>query len=159
VPKTQITNRNSYEFFAGLDTDNNPIWTVDIDQRKSVFTFPGGSNRLDVTYSVALGRYLMTMRSRARAGGLNQFSIYDSPEPWGPWTTVYYTEEWEGGSLSTTNGGWGEIQHIPSKWISADGKTFYLVFAGNDSFSVRKADLTVSTSGAVPLPPTNLTVQ
>jgi hypothetical protein len=86
----------------------------------------------------------MTLRSRARAGGLNQFSIYDAPEPWGPWTTVYYTESWEDGPLSTGNGGWGESQHIPSKWISIDGRIFYLVFAGDDSFAVRKATLDVS---------------
>ena len=75
------------------------------------------------------------MRSRAQNGGLDQFSIYEAPEPWGPWSTVFYTENWDTDP--------GEVQHIPSKWISGDGNTIYLVFAGNDSFSVRKATLTV----------------
>ncbi len=88
----------------------------------------------------------MTMRSRGKNGGLNQFSIFDAPEHWGPWTTVFYTEKWEGDILSKGNRGWGESQHIPSKWISADGKTFYLIFAGDDSLSVRKATLSVSGS-------------
>ena len=153
VPKTQIMQRSSYEFFAGFDADDYPIWTKDISSRKSIFTFPGGCNRMDVTYDAALRRYLMTMRSRAKAGGVNHFSIYDAPEPWGPWTTVYYTENWEGGPLSKGNEDWGESQHIPSKWISADGKTLYVLFAGKDSFSVRKATLTVSTSGADRRPP------
>jgi hypothetical protein len=62
--------------------------------------------------------------------------------------------------LSTGNGGWGEAQHIPSKWISADGKEFYLVFAGDDSFAVRKATLTVSIPNDTtpPRAPENLTV-
>ena len=138
VPKDRITDRTSYEFFMDFDGNNNPLWTIEITQRNVVFSFPGGSNRLDVTFNAALGRYFMTMRSRARAGGLDQFSIYDSPEPWGPWTTVFYTESWD---VSP-----GESQHIPSKWISTDGKVFYLVFAGGDSLSIRKATLTLQPS-------------
>ncbi len=152
VPKKRISDRSAYEFSQSLDSNRNPVWTSDISLRGSVFDFPGGCNRLDVTYYAPLGRYLMTMRSRAKNGGPNQFSIYDAPEPWGPWTTVYYTEKWEGDILSKGNRGWGESQHIPSKWISADGKTFYLVFAGDDSFSTRLATITVSpTADARPL--------
>jgi hypothetical protein len=146
VPIGQIKNRAVYEFFKELDTNGNPVWTNDISQRGPVFTFAGGCNRLDVTYDSGIGRYLMTMKSRAKAGGLNQFSIYDAPEPWGPWTTVYYTENWGVAA--------GESQHIPSKWISADGKTFYMVFSGGDSFSVRKATLTLATSADDTTPPT-----
>jgi hypothetical protein len=89
---------------------------------------------MDVTYNLLLETYMMTMRSHAGAGGISQFSIYEAPEPWGPWATVYYTPDGRE---------WGESQHIPSKWISADGKTIYLIFSGNDSFSVRRAKLTV----------------
>ncbi len=160
VLKSQLSNRAAYEFFKEFDANGNPVWITDIAQRGAVFTLLGGANRLDVTYNAALGRYFMTMRSRAKMGGLNQFSIYDAPEPWGPWTTIYYTESWEGGALSTSNGGWGESQHIPSKWISADGKTFYLIFAGNDSFAVRKATLNVlGTDVTPPAAPVALTVQ
>jgi hypothetical protein len=61
------------------------------------------------------------------------FGIYDAPEPWGPWTTVYYTEEWDVGP--------GETSSLPPKWMGADGKTLHLVFSGDDSFSVRKLTL------------------
>lgn len=156
VPKTRISDRVAYEFFKKLDSKGNPVWTSKISQRGSVFVFPGGCNRMDVTYYAPLARYLMSMRSLAKNGGRNQFSIYDAPEPWGPWTTVYYTESWKGDVPSEGVGGWGESQHIPSKWISANGKAFYIVFAGHDSFSVRQATITVSvppdtTPRAVPI--------
>jgi len=61
------------------------------------------------------------------------FGIYDAPEPWGPWTTVYYTEEWDVGP--------GETSSLPTKWMDADGKTLHLVFSGDDSFCVRKLTL------------------
>jgi hypothetical protein len=35
----------------------------------------------------------------------------------------------------------GESCNFPTKWMSADGKDLYLVFAGDDSFSIRKATL------------------
>jgi hypothetical protein len=59
------------------------------------------------------------------------FGIYDAPEPWGPWTTVSYTEEWDVGP--------GESSSFPTKWMSTDGQTVHLVFSGDDCFSVRKA--------------------
>src|SRR5207302_1323954 len=64
------------------------------------------------------------------------FGVYDSSEPWGPWSTAYFTEAWDVGP--------GESASFPSKWSSAnagDGGDLYLVFSGDDSFSVRKARL------------------
>ncbi len=141
VPVRRVRERGAYEFFRGIDARGQPRWTRDIEERGTAFTFKGGCNRLNVVHNAPLGRYLMTMRSRAEAGGVNHFGIYDAPEPWGPWTTVYYTEEWEGGPLPIGNGGWGEAQHIPSAWISEDGATFHLAFSGDDTFSVRRARL------------------
>ena len=63
------------------------------------------------------------------AGGL---TIYDAPEPWGPWTTVFATERWDVGP--------GETASFPPKWMSPDGRTLYLVFSGDDCFSVRRAE-------------------
>jgi hypothetical protein len=73
--------KTAYEFFSGFDANDNPTWSSDINQRKAVFTFPGGCNRIDVTYNAPLKRYLLVTRSRARAGGKDQFSIYDAAEP------------------------------------------------------------------------------
>jgi hypothetical protein len=66
------------------------------------------------------------------------FGVYDAPEPWGPWTTVYFTEKWGVGP--------GDTASFPTKWMSADGKTLYLVFSWEDHIAVRKASLT--TDGA-----------
>jgi hypothetical protein len=142
VPRQSITIKTAYEFFSGFNANGNPTWSTDISQRRAVFTFPGGCNRIDVTYNAPLKRYLLVTRSRAQAGGKNQFSIYDAAEPWGPWTTVFYTENWDVDP--------GESAHIPSKWISADGKTCYLVFAGSDSFAVRKFTLTAIEAQIIP---------
>ena len=144
----RITDKSAYQFYAGTNGSGRPTWS-EKEQRQPVFSFPAGCNRMDVTYSAALDRYLMTMRSRAKGDGINHVSIYDAPNPWGPWITVYYAEDWEAESeavpLSAGSEHWGEVAHIPTKWIGEDGREFYLVFAGNDAFAVRKATLTVES--------------
>ena len=64
------------------------------------------------------------------------FGVYDAPEPWGPWTTAYFTEAWDVGP--------GETGCFPTKWMGADGTNLALVFSGDDCFSVRKATLVVA---------------
>jgi hypothetical protein len=68
------------------------------------------------------------------SGGGDGFGIYDAPEPWGPWTTVYFTEA--RGVAS------GEMGTFSTQWMNNDGKTIFLVFSGEDSFSVRRVTLT-----------------
>ncbi len=136
VPKDRIRDRSAYEFFKSLDSDGKPIWTKEISERGHVFSNPpAGVYRTQVSYNAGLKRYFLNHiligsdHVRFQGG----FGIYDAPEPWGPWTTVYYTPTWDVGP--------GENQHFPPKWMSTDGKTMYLIFSGDDIFSVRKATL------------------
>lgn len=145
VPKSRIRERSAYEFFAGAGADGRPTWTQDLARRSAVFTHAGRASRYAVTYHPALGRYLLVQplagaasvdrqgrRDTRFAGGL---AIYDAPEPWGPWTTVFFTEQWDVGP--------GETAGFPTRWTSADGRTLHLLFSGDDSFSVRRATLTL----------------
>ena len=83
----------------------------------------------------ALKRYLLIMIGPGNdtrfAGG---FGVYDAPEPWGPWTTVFYTDalgRWAGRIGLFT------VQMVqPPTDASA-----WLVFSDDDSFSVRRATL------------------
>ncbi len=138
VPKDRIAEQEAYEFFQGLSGDGLPLWTADIVQRGAVFTHPGRCYRSSISYDAGLRRYLWCQTfpggdARFRGG----FGIYDAPEPWGPWTTVYFSEIWDVGP--------GETCSLPTKWMSADGKTLHLVFSGDDSFSVRKAILCLNS--------------
>ncbi len=134
VPKDRITNPVAYEYFRGLDTDGSPRWTLDVNGRGAVFTHAGRCYRSSVSYCAALRRYLWCQTGAGSdtrfRGGL---AVYDAPEPWGPWTTAYFTGEWDVGP--------GETSCLPTKWMSADGRTVHLVFSGNDCFSVRKGTL------------------
>lgn len=141
VPKNRLPERAAWEFFAGCDVAGLPGWSKDLNRRAAVFEHPDGCLRSAITYNAGLRRYfwwqaLPQPRSHPDRGDTRfagGFGIYDAPEPWGPWTTVYYTEKWDVGP--------GEHGDFPAKWMSPDGKTIHLVFSGEDSFSVRRATL------------------
>ena len=47
--------------------------------------------------------------------------------------------------------GWGESQHIPSKWLqplSANKQDFYLIHSGNDQFNLQKMTITLGSTPA-----------
>jgi len=138
VPKARIRERSAYEFFQRLDGNNQPRWTASIEQRGPVFLYAGNCYRSGISYNAGLKRYLWCQvlpNSRHPQGPRFQggFGVYDAPEPWGPWTTVYFTNEWDVGP--------GECSSFPTKWMSADGTKIHLVFSGDDCFSVRSATL------------------
>jgi CubicO group peptidase (beta-lactamase class C family) len=144
VPKGKITDRGTYEFFKELDEKGRPLWTKEIADRGAVFRHNGRCYRSGITYNAGLKRYLWVQIIPATQGKKvdtrfeGGFAIYDAPEPWGPWTTVYFTEKWDVGP--------GDSSSFPTKWMSADGKTIHLVFSGDDHFAVRKATLTVANA-------------
>ena len=136
VPKDRVRARAAYEFFAGTD-GGSPKWSPDPSACAGVLTSPGNCYRVTVAYNPGLKRYLMCQAGsgveKVRHAAV---AVYDAPEPWGPWTTAFYAPKWD---VPT-----GDTMHFPTKWISPDGKTLHLIFAGDDSFSVRKATLTTA---------------
>ena len=138
VAKDRITRREAYEFFERLDERGNPVWTRDIDRRGAAFENSGHCGRSIVSYNRGLGRYLwvqvLTGDDPEERTGL---AIYDADQPWGPWTTVYHAPDWDIAP--------GETAGFPTGWISDDGRALFLVFAGEDSFSVRGVTLVTSS--------------
>jgi len=140
--KSKIADRNAYEFFKGTDGAGNSLWTTDIKSRKPVFAYAGHCERVDVVYHPPSKRYLMALGFNHESG----WGVFDAPEPWGPWTAAFHTEQWD---IPGTHG-----YRLPSKWASSDGKTLYLVFSGvsakgYDAFCVRRITLTLSASPRV----------
>jgi hypothetical protein len=141
VPQDHILEQGAYEFFAGLTASGDATWSKDIAQRAAVFTNPGHCYRGGVAYDAALHRYLwcQILPESTNAGGprfQGGFGVYDAPEPWGPWTTAYYCPVWDVGP--------GESSNFPTKWMAADGRSAWLVFSGNDNFSVRHAEFVLN---------------
>ncbi len=144
APKDRLTERAAWEFFAGPDANGHPTWTPEIEKRTAVFENKDACLRSAITYNPGLRRYLWWQaipqprghRDRGDTRFEGGFAVYDAPEPWGPWTTAYFTEKWDVGP--------GEHGDFPAKWMSADGTTVHLVFSGDDSFAVRRAKIVLA---------------
>jgi hypothetical protein len=124
-----------------LETDGEPSWSADLTRRGAVFTNPGACYRSAISYDAGLKRYLWCQigpgDDTRYSGG---FAIYDAPEPWGPWTVAFHTGSWDVGP--------GESNSLPTKWMSADGRTIHLVFSGDDQFSVRRGTVVLRQSSS-----------
>ncbi len=134
VPRDQIRQRNSYEFLSGLDPNSGPQWSSDIRERTGIFENHALVYRSTLAYHKPLQRFLLCQTlgdgDTRKEGG---FGIYEAPELWGPWRTVFFTDSWEVGP--------GETQSLPPEWATSDGLTVHLVFSGDDAFSIRRARL------------------
>ncbi|WP_145276157.1 serine hydrolase [Tautonia plasticadhaerens] len=135
VPRDAVFERDAYEFFSWLDGEGSPTWSRAPADRAAAFENPGRVYRSTVSFNPAIGRYLLCQTLPDEDTDAIRFSggfgIYEAPEPWGPWRTVFYTERWDVGP--------GETQVLPTKWMGDDGQTAHLVFSGDDAFSVRRA--------------------
>jgi len=125
VPKESILVQSAYEYFAGLD-NGQPTWTAVLSQRQPVFEDSRGVGwNVSASYNAGLGRYiLMTEHTESFIGNLG---VFDAPEPWGPWTTVAYYDGWLNNSTTF-------YWNFSNKWLSADGRSFWMVFSGVDGF-------------------------
>ena len=137
ITGTAIENENNYEYFTG--TASNPTWSNNKADAVPVITDLSHTVLdLRAVYNPGIDRYIITYNDYNTKGFI---AMLDGPEPWGPWTTVYYSENWGEGFTFEYS--------FPAKWISSDGKTMYMVFSGtgiSDAFSVRKVTLTTINS-------------
>jgi hypothetical protein len=125
---------DAYEYFAGLNAQGNPKWTPDAAQRQPVFADSNGVGwNLSVSFNAGLGRYLLA--TEHKRSGQGRLGLFDAPEPWGPWTTVLYTERFGKNQIERSTFFW----NFSNKWTSTNGLDSVLVFTGvnsNDSWNV-----------------------
>ncbi len=124
VPGRLVMHREAYEFFAGYSRDGLVSWDADITKRQAMFSDPAGTQRVGLTYNAGLRRYFLTTAHSDGSGATHTpaLGVFDAPEPWGPWTTVYYADQWADG--------WMIHHKFPPAWMSADGLTMWLAYSG-----------------------------
>ena len=113
----------------------------------------GGSS--GASYNPGLKRYLLATEHTVSHASV--MSLFDAPEPWGPWTTVKYwtPNDRFGQSRPGSQLDWADNVFFFSfapKWFSTDGRSFTLVFTGggngknNDSLEHSAWDFPIAES-------------
>ena len=110
---------SAYQYFSGTATA--PAWSTSKGASKSIFTDPAGVRQPTIQYVPGLRRYLLAVAHT----GPGKVGVFEAPAPWGPWSTVYYGENW----LGLGNNGKYYSIYFPLKWQSADGRTLWATFS------------------------------
>lgn len=145
APKHRVDVRAEWEFYAGTDNAGKPVWSRELYKRRPIFTDPKGVQRVAMSYNPALKRYILVTSHKVDPNAQNvthtgALGVFEAPEPWGPWATVYYDDYWSGKDVTYHH-------KFPPIWMSADGKTMWLLYsglgAGNYGFCMRRAAVEV----------------
>jgi len=120
-PRNRLRERAGSEFFHGVDAAGRARWVAESAEAQPVFTDPRGVTPGSIVYDPGLERFLLTCFH----AGPGQLGLFDAPNPWGPWTTIAYYEDWGGMGLE----GEGLTCGFPQKWMSPDGLTLWSIFS------------------------------
>ena len=151
--RSDLKLQSNWQFFCG--TSSAPAWCSSASSAKNIFSQSGTKfrPRAGMSWNPGLGRFMLalvydptpstTSDDTRFDGGLK---VFTSPNPWGPWQNVFSSGgPWPGGQNSPAcdpkSWGSGERADIPTKYMSADGKTFYLFSSGGDCLSIARGVL------------------
>jgi hypothetical protein len=151
--RSDLTLRSNWQFFCG--TAATPAWCSSPTSAKNILFRSGRkfAPRAGMSWNQGLGKFMLSLTfdpTPSTTGDSPRFwgglMVLVSSNPWGPWEAVFTsTGTWPGGPSTTgcgsTNWGAGERADIPTKYMSADGKTFYLFSSGGDCLSIARGVL------------------
>jgi hypothetical protein len=93
----------------------------DFKDTSSIFEDTNGVAIAGIVYNPGLKRFLLTCYHT----GPGQLGVFEGENPWGPWRTIAYYENWGGMGTDAE----GLSCEFPQKWMSADGLTLWSIFA------------------------------
>jgi hypothetical protein len=123
---------SDWEFVHGYDDTQTPIWRPRHDSALSVFRSPGKTGMCGLHFNAGLGVYLLPqwyyplLDDPDRRWRVTRVTLYQAPQPWGPWTLLHEQEFEPQGYYNPV---------IPGKFISEDGRRFWIFAAGDFSGS------------------------
>jgi hypothetical protein len=117
-----MNDRSKYEYFAGYDARQRPIWTRDFSKIKPLVDWNNNAGCVTMTYDAPLKKFLMCITDGGTT--ISKFNTYilESDHVAGPWKLAVYMHDF---------GEQGYFVNIPTKFISADGRTAWLCYAAN----------------------------
>ncbi|MHC4556929.1 MAG: DUF7402 domain-containing protein [Planctomycetota bacterium] len=125
VPSIEnINDESKYEYFAGYDKNDEPIWSYDFEDIRPLLEWNNNMGCVTITYNAPLKKYLMCVTDGWPTVAKMNSYILESDKITGPWKLVTYMKEF---------GEQGYFLNFPSKFISEDGHTLWLCYSGNFS--------------------------
>ena len=120
-----IENMNdisAYEFYAGRDKNGSPLWTRNFKEIRPLLEWNNNMGCLTVTYNAPLKKYIMCVTDGGNTCARMNTYILESEQLTGDWKLVTYMKNF---------GEQAYFVNFPSKFISKDGKTAWMLYSGN----------------------------
>src|SRR4051812_41281315 len=153
--RSDLTLRSSWEYFCGVPAA--PAWCADAASATKIIykVGKGFTPRGGMSWNPGLKKFMLSLvfdtspndpSSNTGARFTGGLMVFVSANPWGPWQKVFASSgKWPGGTSTSVCGGtsWGagERADIPTKYMSTNGKTFYLFSSGGDCLSIARGVL------------------
>ncbi len=129
-----------------------PVWGPRHDTSLPTFQAPGRTGMSGPTWVPALGLYILPQwhfphldRPSPQRWQHSRWQLFSAPAPWGPWTQFFEHDFAPQGFYNPT---------IPSRFISDDGRTLWLLtcgdFATHAHYALHAAPLTLTIDPAEP---------
>ncbi len=128
-----------YEFFGGRDGAGKPRWTRSLTQARPIIDWDDHAGCVTATYIPALKRFILC----ATDGGntISRFGTWfaESESLTGPWRLIAYLRDF---------GQQAYFVNIPSKFVSADGRSAWLMYAANFTNGYLKTNFKADPPGS-----------
>ena len=117
-----INDPKAYEFFAGHDAQGRSQWTKNFAQIKPLLEWNNNMGCVTATWVAPLRKFLMFVTDGGNTcARMNTYAL-EARTLAGPWRLVTYMKDF---------GEQAYFVNLPSKFISADGRTAWLCYSGN----------------------------
>jgi len=117
-----INDPSKYEFAAGRDARGNPVWTSDFGKIAPILEWNNAMGCVTVTYDAPLKKFLMFVTDGGNTCARMNTYLLESDALTGPWRLVTYMKDF---------GEQAYFVNAPTKFISADGRTIWLLYSTN----------------------------
>lgn len=122
-----INDLKNWEFFGGRDASGKAVWVGDFSKIQPLLEWDDKMGCVTISYNAPLKTYLMCVTAGWPPVGPKDLYILESERIEGPWKLVTYMRNF---------GPSNYFVNIPTKFISADGKTFWLIYSNNRTLPV-----------------------
>ena len=119
-----INDASKYEFYAGKDAGGGAIWTHDFKAIKPLLEWNNNMGCVTISYNAPLKKYLMCVTDGGNTVSKMNTYILEADRLDGEWKIISYMKDF---------GEQAYFVNIPTKFISEDGKTMWLLYSGNFS--------------------------
>ncbi len=152
--RSDLTLQSNWQYFCG--SESSPAWCPSASAATPILFQPDSrfTPRAGMSWNPGINRFMLSLVYDPTPATPNEgtrfhggLMVLVSPQPWGPWQAVFSSGSltWPGGVGTTgcgsTDWGSGERADIPTKYLSADGRTFYLFSSGGDCLSIARGVL------------------